>query len=91
MSTGKHDSNNDSNDKLPSLRRLLSPEYRRRLREGTIRIENIVEESNNQALDDDFISSRGWRASSSYNKRTELLRYCAQNLLLTVSQMNRLY
>lgn len=69
----RYDSDNEFDDELPSLRRLLSPEYRHKLaEEGLLVQESTVGENINQALDD-ALFGYGSAAGSSQGEHTDLL------------------
>ena len=53
MLAARNDADEDSDAELPSIRRLLSPEYRHKLaKEGSILQEGTAEKNTGEALDD---------------------------------------
>ena len=73
MPAARYDSDNEFDDELPSLRRLLSPEYRHKLaEEGLLVQESTIGENNNQALDDALFGYAS-AAGGSLGEHTDLL------------------
>jgi len=68
----RNDSDDDSDSKFPSIRRLLSPKYRHKLSEEGSLVQEGTAEDIGEALDNLF--GYGSTASSSQGRCAELLR-----------------
>ena len=80
MLAARNDSDDDSDDEFPSIRRLLSPEYRHKLvEEGSLVQEGTAEKNSGEAMDDLF--GYGSTAGSSQGGCAELLHLNACSYL----------